>query len=139
MRSPVSRHRNKGTMSMFTDLTTFLSVLSVVLTICVAIGGFFALRHGYSQTTTDVQAKVIDALKAQNESQELQIATCEKEIARLKRVVATIQLALKRRGLQIEISGDEITIVDKQGNRTHTVQIKMADDADDKQQGQETG
>lgn len=118
---------------MLTTLNSFLPVLNVVLTICLAAGGFFALRSGNARQASEIQEKVIEALKTQNEAQERQIQTCEKEITRLKRVVSTIQLALKRRGLRIEIEGDSISIIDSQskGTRTTTMKIIQVDKTED--------
>src|SRR5215469_18053716 len=116
---------------MFNDIASFLPILSIIVSLCVVIGGYFAFRSGYSRTATEIQEKVIAALQAQNDSQEMQIKAFEKEITRLKRVVATIQLAIKRRGLQIEINGESITIIDSQsrGSRTTTVSMVKIDES----------
>ena len=109
------------------NFAALLPYLSTFLALCITVGGLFAMRQGYSKQATEIQEKVIGALQAQNEAQETQIATCEKEIARLKRVVSTIQYALKRRGLRIEIDGDAITVVDEQSRQSRTVQIRLSD------------
>ena len=108
-------------------MSVLLPMLSLIISILVLIGGFFAFRHGYNNQASEIQERTIEALKAQNEAQERQIKTCEKEIVRLKRVVATIQIALKRRGLDIEIDNDAITLIDNQTRQTRTVQIRMQD------------
>jgi hypothetical protein len=123
---------------MPTEIATLLPVLSIVVSLCLVIGGFFAFRTGYNKTASEIQEKVIEALKAQNEAQEVQIKTCEKEISRLKRVVATIQYALKRRGLRIEIDGDTITLIDDQSRNTRTVQISLTDKQIDEEERQTT-
>jgi hypothetical protein len=110
------------------EIMTALPVLSIIVSLFLVIGAFFAFRVGHDKTASEIQEKVIEALRAQTEAQELQIKTCEKEIARLKRVVATIQIALKRRGLQIEIDNDSITIIDNQGRSSRTVQILIDSD-----------
>lgn len=107
-------------------LADLLPWVSTIIALCITIGGLFAMRAGYSRQATEIQERVIDALKAQNEAQETQILSCEKEISRLKRVVATIQYALKRRGLQIEIDGDAITLIDSSSNN-RSIQILMKD------------
>lgn len=103
------------------NLATLLPYLSVFIALCVTVGGLFAIRQGYNKQAGEIQDRIIEALKTQNEAQERQIATCEKEIARLKRVVKTIQIALKRRGLEIEIDSDGITLIDNQSRQTRTV------------------
>ncbi len=110
------------------SVPNFLSYLSTVLVVCVTVGGFFALRQGYSKQTNEIQERIITALKTQNEIQAAQIAACEKEIARLKRIVSTIQYALKRRGVRIEIDGEGITFIDNQAGRTHTIQMQLDED-----------
>lgn len=112
---------------MLSNLATFLPILSLVLSVCLAIGGLIAFRQGYAKQAGEIEERVIGALKVLNTTQETQLVTCEKEIMRLKRVVATIQYALKRRGLRIEIDGDSITLIDEQSRQSRTVQIRMAD------------
>lgn len=106
------------------NLATLLPYISVFIALCVTIGGLFAIRQGYNKQAGEIQDRIIEALKTQNEAQERQITTCEKEIARLKRVVRTIQIALKRRGLEIEVDSDGITLIDNQSRQTRTV-IRM--------------
>ncbi len=114
------------------NLVNVLPYLSTLITICIAIGGFFALRTGYSKQANEIQDRVIAALKLQNEVQARQIAAHEKEISHLKQIVTTIQVALKRRGLRIEVDNDTITLIDDHARRAHTVKIQMtAGDKDD--------
>lgn len=113
---------------MSANLSTILSIVSFIFTIALAIGAIFAFRAGYSRQANEIQGTIIDALKTQNEAQERQIASCEKEISRLKKVVGSIQYALKRRGIRIEIDGDMITLVDEAiPGHERTVQIQIAD------------
>jgi len=108
----------------------FLTFVPIIISLGLLVGGFIAFRQGYKQQMGVIEERVIDALKALNEAQERQIATCEKEIVRLKRVMNTIQIALKRRGLTIEINGDSITLIDNQGVSTRTMQINITDEHD---------
>lgn len=106
------------------DLSNFLPVLSIVVSICVVIGGFIAFRSGYASTTADVQDKVITALKIQIEALEKQVDTSAKEITKLKRVMITIQSVLTQRGLHITVDDETITLrEDASKQTTTTIQI----------------
>jgi hypothetical protein len=116
---------------MPTDILAFLPVLSLILSLAALAGGILAFRSGYSKQASEIQEKVIDALKTQNETQATQIVACEKEIGRLKQIVVTIQYALKRRGLRIEIDGNAITLIDEAVSKERTVQIQITDKPED--------
>jgi len=108
------------------DLSSFLSILSPVLAICILIGGFFAFRSGYSNATTETQAKLIETLKVQIETLEKQVAHDTKEITRLKSTVITIQKVLGQRGMTITVDDESVTLkedMNKQTISTTTVQI----------------
>jgi len=113
------------------NMTDLLTWAPVILGLALTVWGLLALRQGYSKKVSEIQKNVIEALNTQNETQARQIVICEREIRRLKRVVATIQRALVRRGLQVEIANEEITIIDKQTRRTHTLQIRTSDELKD--------
>lgn len=112
---------------MLPNLSVLLPLFSLLISVCVGIGGYLAIRGNYTRTVGEVQDRVISALTAQNAVSKTQIASLEKEIVRMKRVVSTIQVALKRRGLEIEINGDSITLIDNQDRRAHTMQIRIED------------
>lgn len=103
------------------------SLPAIVIMLIATLIGAIAYRRNNTKQLRDIQNQVIETYKAQNEVQEKQIVSCEKEIARLKRIVATIEIALKRRGLRIEIDADSITLIDTQakGARTTTMKIKV--------------
>jgi len=108
------------------DLSSFLSILSPVLAICILIGGFFAFRSGYSNATTETQAKLIEIFKVQIETLEKQVAHDTKEITRLKSTVVTIQKVLDQRGMHITVEDDSVVFkedLNKQTTTTTTVQI----------------
>lgn len=116
---------------MNTALAAILPYLSTVLTICIGVGCFFALRGEAAKQANAIQDRVIAALEAQNKMQAQQIEAHEREISRLNRIVETIQAALKRRGLRIEIDGDSITLIDDHARRSHTVKIQMTAEEDE--------
>lgn len=98
----------------------FLPVLNVVLAIGLIVGGFFALRKGYSKEAGEAQERLIGAL-------EKEVATVRREVEDLKRerstqdnVIKTIRYLLKEYGLKVTITGDVVTINDGSGNRKTT-------------------
>jgi len=51
----------------------------------------------------------------------------EKKIVHLNRVVLTIEYALKRRGLRIEVDDESITLIDEHTKAHQTMQIRVMD------------
>lgn len=107
------------------DPSAFLPMLNVLLMVCLTVGGVIVFRGSRGKAVTEAQERTIDALKVQNETQEKQIERLEKKVTHLNRVVLTIEYALKRRGLRIEIDDDAITLVDERSRANQTVQIRM--------------
>ncbi len=99
-----------------------------LLSLCGVIGGFLAMKAGYFQQAGTAQERAIDAMNAQIESQEKQIATCTRRIARLEQTLARVRKEMAKRGLQLEINGETITIVEQGGKRVSTVQIYLDED-----------
>lgn len=100
--------------------------IPVIISIGMLIGGFLAFKNGYKRQMGEIENNVINALKTLNEAQERQINSLENEVARMKQVLKTIQIALERRGLTIEIDRDSITLIDAQARAERTVQISMS-------------
>jgi hypothetical protein len=98
----------------------FLPVFSIALSLFVLVGGFVAFRSGFSKQSSEIQAQTIDALKARVETLEAQAESDAKELQRLRQLLQTVRLALKRRGLHIEIEGEYVTLVDANGQATST-------------------
>jgi len=127
------------------DIGPLIGLLSLALTIFLAIGGVLAFIGLAKRSNSEVQASTITALQAQNDAQEKQMALQEKQIALLEkkimhfeRVIGTIQLALKRRGLRIEINGETITLIDESKRSASTVQIRIDSDELPEVDGKET-
>jgi hypothetical protein len=118
---------------MLTNLNTFVPFASLLLTVVLAVGGVFAFRGAINRSASEIQKNSIEALQAQNEAQEVQIKTLEKEMVRLKKQFETVQIALKHRGLSIEMEGDSIILIDNQTRQTRTVISIDAKDAHDKE------
>lgn len=108
------------------DLNAFLPTLSIVLSVCLLIGGFIAFRSGYFRQSSEIQEQTIDALKTRLETLEGQAESDARELARLRQLINTIRHALKRRGLHIEIEGEYVTIIDADGQRSSTQPPNLA-------------
>lgn len=104
-----------------------ISLIPILISLAMLVGGFFAFKNGYRKQIGEIESNVINALKTLNEAQERQISSLEDEITRMKRVLNTIQIALQRRGLTIEIDRDAITLIDVGSKSERVVQISMTD------------
>jgi hypothetical protein len=93
-------------------------IFEILFFVSVTVSGFLMWRGSQGKEASQIQDRAITALEAQMKVQ-------EKEILRLKRVVLTIEYALKRRGLRIQIDNDAITLVDERSRANQTVQIRM--------------
>ena len=101
-----------------------LSLPSIAITLSVIIGGLFVFRRAYVKQLGELQERVIAAYKEQNESQ-------EKELKRLRREITAMRMAFKQLGMEIEINGDTITLIDgHQAKRKRVIQIS-ADEEDE--------
>lgn len=115
------------------DLATLLPLLSLIIATGAAVGVVVAFLGNKNRGLSEVQSSTITALQAQNEAQEHQIKMLEKKIVRLNRIVLTIEYALKRRGLRIEIDDEAITLVDERSGRAGTsMQIRLMENITDK-------
>ncbi len=99
-------------MLTFSD---FLPYLSIVLSVCVIIGGLFAMRQGYSKTTGEIQERVIVALKSEVEILTSRVADLERRNAELNHVQTTIVSALDKKAIKVTIDGDMVTLTDRLG------------------------
>ncbi len=102
------------------SIQDFLPYLNIVLMICLAIGGFFAWRKGYSQESNAIQVSTIDALKEEVASLRRKVDDLEKERSTQDRVIATIRYALRQYGLRVTIAGDFVTLADTSGKSKTT-------------------
>jgi len=102
-----------------------LSLPSIAITLCVIIGGLFVFRRAAVKQLGDLQESVIAAYKEQNESQ-------ERELKRLRREVIAMRAAFKQLGMEIEINGTAITLIDShQAKRKRIIQVP--DDEEDEE------
>lgn len=93
-----------------------LSLLNLLITIGLVIGGVVAYYHGFSRTANEVQERVINALQSEIQTLHDRIATLEQENARFNYIVTTLCSALKQLGIHVTIDGDTVSIHDHNGS-----------------------
>jgi cell division protein FtsB len=92
-----------------------LSLINLIITIALIIGGVAAYRHGFTRTANEVQARVISALQSEIQALHDRIGALEKENTRLSYTLTTMCHALKQRGIHVTIDGDIVSIQDRSG------------------------
>jgi len=105
-------------------MSDILSILNLVLCIGLAVGGFAAFRHGFTRTANEVQERVIHALESEISALKDRLDELEKENARLTHVIATIRVAMRRRGFLVSVAGELVSIRDRAGKLTQTTRIR---------------
>ena len=96
-------------------MPNFLTILNLVATFGLIVGGLLAYHHGFARTATEVQERVIRLLQSEIGALQDRIDALEKENTRLSQVIMTIRASLKRRGLRITIDGELVSIRDRTG------------------------
>jgi YD repeat-containing protein len=107
-------------------MASILSVLNLVLCLGLAVGGLAAFRHGFARTANEVQERVINALESEINALKDRLGELEKENARLTQVIATIRMAMRRRGLLVTIDGELVSIRDRAGKFTQATRIQSS-------------
>lgn len=92
------------------SLQDFLPYLNIVLMVCLAIGGFFAWKKGYSQESGVIQERVILALKEEIATLRNKVDDLEKERGTQDRVIAAIRYTLREENLSVTIERDFVTV-----------------------------
>jgi hypothetical protein len=105
-------------------MLNILSILNLVLCIGLAIGGLAAFRHGFARTANEVQERVINVLESEINALKDRLSELEKENARLTQIIATIRMAMKRRGLFVTVDGELVSIRDRAGKFTQATRIQ---------------
>ena len=103
------------------------SLPGIIIMLVATLIGAVAYRRNNTKQLIEMRSQLIDTYKAQVELQEKQIKALEKKVTHLNRVMMTVEYALKRRGLRIEIDDEAITLIDERSRANQTVQIKMMD------------
>ena len=83
------------------------SLPAVVIMLIASLIGAIAYRRNNTKQLRDIQNQVIETYKSQFEVQ-------ERQIAHLKQENVAMRLAFKQLGMEIEIDGDTITLIDAQ-------------------------
>src|SRR5258708_23342700 len=104
-------------------MSDILSVLNLVLSIGLAVGGLAAFRHGFTRTANEVQERVINALESEINALKDRLDELEKENAHLIQVISIIRKALRQRGLYVTIDGELVSIRDRSGKLTQATRI----------------
>lgn len=122
---------------MIPQIISFLPIIGIVLSVGITLGTlFFALRGGYSRAASEIQERVIDALKEREELLSKRIEDLEKDRDRQNSILSTIRYALKQRGLKITIEGEFVTLSESGGKSSKITRIQdrsamLADDEAD--------
>ncbi len=93
-----------------------LSLLNLIISIALVVGGFVAYKHGFARTANEVQERVIHALESEIQALHDRISALEQENTRLNQTITTICSALKQRGIHVTIDGDIVHLHDITGN-----------------------
>jgi hypothetical protein len=104
------------------ELYSFISIISMRLTVAGILGGILAFKNGFTRTANEVQERVINALQQEISVLHMRLTDLEAENRRLDQVLITLCEALKKRGIVVSIDGSLVTVTD--GNTTHSMRIK---------------
>ena len=117
-----------------TAILTYLFPLA--LAVLLAASGYIAYRNVYKRTTNEAQAQTntvqtqtITMLETQVTSLQSTITELRRELGGLRAAMETLTRTLEKRyGLQLEMNGETITLIDLHTNTNRIVQIKVKDD-----------
>lgn len=108
--------------------TSLLPILSIIISVMVVVGGYWAFRQGFFKQSSEIQDQTINALNTRVQILEGQIKDDAEKIKRLteeltqsKRLMSAVRHALARRGLHIEVDEDYVTLVDANGQASTQV------------------
>jgi hypothetical protein len=110
-------------------MQNFLTILNLVTTFGLIVGGLLAYHHGFARTASEVQERVVHLLQSEIGALQDRIDALEKENTRLSQVIMTIRTSLKRRGLHITIDGELVSIHDRSGHLTQSARIHGSKDS----------
>lgn len=89
-----------------------LALFNTLVTLGLIVGGLLAYRRGFAQTVSEVQERVIIALQTEIQTLHDRIDALEAENTRLRTIISTLCAALKRRGIQVTVEGDTVSILE---------------------------
>lgn len=104
------------------DLASILVVANLIVIVGGVIGGWFVLRSSIAKAESEVQARVREALRDENELLRARVARIEHENKRLDSLIQLLILMLKKtHQIDIDINGEIITM--RSSNGVHTSRI----------------
>ena len=101
-----------------------LTILNLVLTVALAIGGFIALKSGYSRQASEAQRNAIDAMEKEINTLKGQVSELRSDNRHYQLILDIIIESLKKRGLILTIEKTSITIEDQSAHTTHITRIE---------------
>src|SRR5258708_11286226 len=118
-------------MPDFGVILTVTALMVASFGLILSMGGILVYRGSSNKGLSELDAKTIISLQAQNEAQEKQmeaqekqIQALEKKVARCEGVISTIRYTLKdRRRLRLEVKDDFVMLVDERTGAEITVPI----------------
>ena len=122
-------------------MTSYLPyIFPVLLAVLLAASGYIAYRNVYKRTTNEaqiqtntVQTQTITMLETQVGSLQGTILELRRELEHLRSALDTLTRTLERRyGLQLEMNGETITLIDLHTNTNRVVQIKLKESEENK-------
>ena len=103
-------------------LSSVLAIANFVILLLTIIGGYVVIRSSIAKAESDVQERVREGLKAENELLMNRVARLEGDNKKLERQMQSIVTMLKKiYGISLEVDGDVVSFRDKNGR--HTTQI----------------
>ena len=108
-----------------TTFTSVLTIVNLVIVIGLMLGGYIAIRSGVARSGQEIQERIKQAFKDENELLQSRVKRLEAENKRLNSLMQLVVAALKKtHGINLEISEDMILYRDASG--THI--SRLADD-----------
>ena len=113
---------------MIDQTNVILSCVSIILIIIVAITGALVWRGSLNKAASEIQERVIAALKEEVNTLRSKLEEVRTENKQLKNMFETLCIALKPRGIEVHIEDDLIIIKDIQAASSTVAKIKEPDD-----------
>ncbi len=112
-------------MNLTELLTLFQAYGGLLFAICSVPIGYLLIRSGFSKQLDVIQRRVIAAQEVERQALQKEIDDLKSDLARQKRIMHTVQIALKRRGLVITVDGDDfISLFDMGKQQTMTIPVQ---------------
>ena len=98
------------------DLTSIIAIAEFLIVLAAIIGGYLSVRGVVSKSSEEVQSRVRDALKDENELLQSRITRVEAENRRLSDMLQLLTTIFEKRGVTIIIDDSMIQVKDKDGS-----------------------